>query len=46
VVYCAGPTLHAAENAARDLVAMGYTNVKEFAGGKEEWKDAELPLER
>lgn len=46
VVYCASPTCHAAGNVARELVALGYTNVKEFAGGKEEWRDAELPLER
>lgn len=45
VVYCASPTCHAADNAARELVEMGYTNVKEFPGGKEEWRDAELPLE-
>lgn len=46
VVYCASPTCHAADNATRELVALGYTNVKEFAGGKEEWRDAEFPLER
>lgn len=46
VIYCASPTCHAAGNAARELVALGYTNVKEFPGGKEEWRDAELPLER
>lgn len=43
VVYCASPTCHAAENTARELTAMGYTNVKEFPGGKEEWIDAGFP---
>jgi len=25
---------------------MGYTNVKEYKGGKKEWTEAGLPLEK
>jgi rhodanese-related sulfurtransferase len=45
IVYCASPTWHASENAARELAAMGYTNVRDFSGGKQEWLDAKLPTE-
>ena len=45
VVYCAGPTRHASENAARELAAMGYTNVRDYAEGKSDWIDAGLPIE-
>lgn len=31
--------------AARELVAMGYTNVNEYPGGKKEWIDAGFPVE-
>jgi rhodanese-related sulfurtransferase len=44
VVYCASPTWHASENAARDLAAMGYTNVRDYEGGKQDWIDAGLPI--
>ena len=46
VVYCLDTECHAAENAARKLMALGYTNVHDFAGGKKSWVDAGLPLER
>jgi rhodanese-related sulfurtransferase len=45
VVYCASPTRHASENAARDLAALGYTNVRDYAEGKQDWIDAGLPVE-
>ena len=32
--------------AARELAAMGYTNVRDFEGGKEEWIAAGFPVER
>jgi rhodanese-related sulfurtransferase len=32
--------------AARELAALGYTNVKEFKGGKQGWVGAGLPVER
>jgi rhodanese-related sulfurtransferase len=45
VVYCASPTWHASENAARELVAMGYSNVRDYAEGKSDWISAGLPTE-
>jgi rhodanese-related sulfurtransferase len=27
------------------LAALGYTNVKDYAGGKQDWMDAGLPTE-
>ena len=29
-----------------DLLALGYTIVRHYAGGKDEWRKAGLPLER
>jgi rhodanese-related sulfurtransferase len=46
VTYCAGPKCHASADAARALVALGYTNVRHYAGGKQEWTAAGLPVER
>src|SRR4029434_10537183 len=37
VVYSASPIWHASERAARELVAMGYTNVRDYAEGKSDW---------
>jgi rhodanese-related sulfurtransferase len=31
--------------AARELAAMGYTNVRDYAEGKQDWIDAGLPVE-
>jgi rhodanese-related sulfurtransferase len=33
------------ERAVRAFQALGYTNVKEYRGGKQEWADAGLPME-
>jgi rhodanese-related sulfurtransferase len=46
VTYCAGPTCTASFNAARVLASLGYTNVRYYAGGKQEWTAAGLPVER
>ena len=46
VTYCAGPTCHASSEAARELTALGYTNVRHYAGGKQDWTAAGLPIER
>jgi rhodanese-related sulfurtransferase len=46
VTYCAGPKCHASADAARVLAALGYTNVRHYAGGKQEWMGADLPVER
>jgi rhodanese-related sulfurtransferase len=46
VVYCANPECESSVETAEKLVALGYTDVRHYAGGKDEWWDAELPLER
>jgi rhodanese-related sulfurtransferase len=43
VVYCSGPQWTKSEEVARELAAMGYENVREYVGGKREWKRARLP---
>jgi len=45
VVYCASDTCQNSHIAARQLVAMGYTDVAVYAGGKKEWSEAGLPVE-
>ena len=45
VTYCAGPACPNSKVAAERLEALGYTNVREYEGGKEDWADAGLPLE-
>lgn len=45
VVYCAGPECTSSVTVAGRLVELGYRNVRHYAGGKEDWKRAGLPLE-
>jgi rhodanese-related sulfurtransferase len=45
VVYCMDPPCEASEEVARELAAMGYTNVRDYVGGKTDWIDAGLPAE-
>ena len=45
VTYCAGPACPNSKIAAERLQALGYTNVRAYEGGKEDWADAGLPLE-
>jgi rhodanese-related sulfurtransferase len=45
VVYCANPTCESSVEVARRLVEMGYRNVRHYSGGKQDWRDAGLPLE-
>ena len=40
VVYCSGPTCPNSRQAAEKLIALGYTQVRFFEGGLEEWKRA------
>jgi rhodanese-related sulfurtransferase len=41
VVYCASRACQNSHIAARQLESLGYTNVAVYAGGKEDWKQAQ-----
>jgi rhodanese-related sulfurtransferase len=45
VVYCANPKCASSVQVAARLAALGYRNVLHYAGGKDEWRAAGLPLE-
>lgn len=45
VVYCIDPPCEASGEAARELAAMGYRNVRHYEGGKKDWIDHGLPAE-
>jgi rhodanese-related sulfurtransferase len=45
VVYCTNPPCLASIAAYHRLVQEGYTNVRRYAGGIEDWEKAGLPLE-
>ena len=45
VVYCANRGCVSSVEVAERLVELGYRNVKHFAGGKAEWREAGFPLE-
>ena len=45
VVYCANLPCPNSEVAARVLTKLGYTSVREYAEGKDDWREAGLPLE-
>jgi rhodanese-related sulfurtransferase len=45
VVYCANRACRNSHVAAAVLTSLGYQNVRVFAGGKEEWKQAGFPFE-
>lgn len=40
IVYCGGPTCPQSRLAAEKLTELGYTNVRAYEGGLEEWKAA------
>ena len=44
IVYCAGAICHSSEGVARELTEMGYSNVRRYVGGKQDWIDAGLPI--
>jgi len=46
VVYCANPACESSIDTARRLLALGFTNVRHYPGGKDEWRALGLPLER
>jgi rhodanese-related sulfurtransferase len=45
VVYCANLPCQNSGIAAERLVELGYTNVREYAEGKQDWIDAGYPVE-
>jgi rhodanese-related sulfurtransferase len=46
VVYCANTECDDSVLTAQRLQTLGYTNVRHYSGGKDEWKKLGLPLER
>ncbi len=44
VVYCKDASCNASPQAARRLEELGYTNVLDYEAGKEDWKQAGMPL--
>ena len=46
VTYCADLACPNSELAAIVLGKLGYTNVRRYAEGKDDWRDAGLPLEQ
>ncbi len=46
VVYCASATCQNSHHTAADLEKRGYRNVAVYAGGKADWVEAGLRLER
>jgi rhodanese-related sulfurtransferase len=45
VVYCSSESCDSSLLVARRLVELGYRNVRHYAGGKDDWAAAGLPLE-
>ncbi|MDQ3435084.1 MAG: rhodanese-like domain-containing protein [Actinomycetota bacterium] len=45
VTYCSNTACRNSELAAGKLQAMGYTNVRRYPEGKDDWQEAGLPLE-
>jgi rhodanese-related sulfurtransferase len=46
VVYCSNPDCDDSVLTAQRLQELGYTNVLHYPGGKDEWRELGLPLER
>jgi rhodanese-related sulfurtransferase len=46
VVYCANASCDDSVVTAERLQALGYTNVRHYSGGKDEWRERGFPLER
>lgn len=44
IVYCAGAECNASLTAAKLLEQLGFTDVRHFSGGIEEWVKAGLPV--
>jgi rhodanese-related sulfurtransferase len=46
VLYCASATCDNSHQAAAHLAQQGYTNVVVYGGGKQDWSEAGLKLEK
>ena len=46
IVYCAGPKCPQSAMAAQKLKGFGFTSVRAYEGGLEEWKDAGYSIEQ
>lgn len=46
VVYCASSTCQNSHVVANVLQQIGYTDVSVYAGGKQDWSEAGLPVEK
>ena len=45
VIYGAGPNCTQATSAARELTELGYLNIRDYVGGKQDWFEAGLRIE-
>lgn len=45
VLYCSDASCLASGVAARELEALGYSDVRVYEGGKQDWMEAGLPVE-
>ena len=45
VTYCSNLACRNSDIAARRLTAMGYTNVRQYAEGKQDWQESGFPIE-
>jgi rhodanese-related sulfurtransferase len=45
VTYCANYKCHASTKAARKLIELGFSDVRDFKGGKKIWQEAGLEQE-
>jgi len=46
VVYCGSDKCTASLDAAHELESQGYTHVRRYIGGKQDWTEAGLPTEK
>jgi rhodanese-related sulfurtransferase len=45
VTYCSNPACPNSQRVAERLTALGYTNVRKYREGIQDWVDAGLPIE-
>ncbi|WP_163508262.1 rhodanese-like domain-containing protein [Fodinicola acaciae] len=45
VTYCSNTACHNSGKVALSLEKLGYTNVRKYAGGIQDWTEAGLPVE-